>query len=83
MIVNATDFRRSLFQTLDGAIRGEPITIVYKGVTLVLTTKESQSKLARAVRRDALAVHPDQIVASDAELLESLEGKWRSEDEGL
>jgi antitoxin (DNA-binding transcriptional repressor) of toxin-antitoxin stability system len=79
MKVTATDLRKSLFHNLDLVIRGEPVVITYKGVQLRLVA-EGGSKLARAVRRNALRVDPDSIVSSDADLMSTLGSKWAGED---
>jgi antitoxin (DNA-binding transcriptional repressor) of toxin-antitoxin stability system len=82
MKVTATDLRKSLFHTLDLVIRGEPVMITYKGVQLRLVA-EGGSKLARAVRRNALLVDPDSIVSSDADLMATLNSKWAADDNHL
>jgi len=73
--LTATDFRKNLFQTLDQAIHGERIQIVYKGSTLRLVAPANTSKLSRAVRRNALLVDPQAIVESDSELMAEVEAK--------
>lgn len=83
MTMNATELRKDLFNSLDMVIRGEPVLVTYKGVQLRLVAAESQSKLARAVRRHALLVDPDSIVASDTELKQALDAKWAEEDKQL
>jgi len=83
MAVTATKFRKDLFQTLDKAVQGESVEVVYKGVTITLSAKPSGSKLARAVRRPTLLVPPDSIVESDSELMSELEKKWAEESAGL
>jgi antitoxin (DNA-binding transcriptional repressor) of toxin-antitoxin stability system len=82
MKVTATDLRKNLFHNLDLVIRGEPVMITYKGVQLRLVA-EGGSKLARAVRRNALRVDPDSIVSSDADLMSTLNSKWAGEDNHL
>ncbi|MFN7924578.1 MAG: hypothetical protein U0Q16_31035 [Bryobacteraceae bacterium] len=81
--MKATEFRRTLFQSLDQAIEGEVIVIDYKGARLRLTAEPAGSKLARLVRRNALIVDPDSIVESDSELMDSLESHWAEEDKRL
>ena len=73
---------RSVGPLLDLVIRGEPVVITYKGVQIRLVG-DGGSKLARAVRRDALRVNADSIVSSDTELLATLESKWAVDDKGL
>lgn len=84
MDMNATEFRKTLFRTLDQAIAGAPVSVTYKGerIRLVLATTGG-SKLARAVRRDALVADPDSIVGPDPELMRSLKKKWSAEDKRL
>ena len=69
-----------MFKTMDRVIGGEEVTILYRGVPLVLTSKQTvPSKLDRAVRRNALAVDPDVLLQPDTELLNALEQKWDQE----
>ena len=82
MPVTATQLRKELFTTLDRAVRGETVEIIYKGTTIVLKTA-STSKLARAVRRPTILVNPDELVESDADLIAELERKWAKEEEAL
>jgi hypothetical protein len=81
--LNATDFRKNLFQVLDRALRGEVVEIKYKGSKLRLTPPPDRSKLARAVRRHALLVDPQSIVESDASLMADFEKEWKRDDESL
>ena len=83
MELKATDFRSNLFQTLDRALRGEVVEIVYKGSKLRLTPPSEGSKLARAVRRHALLVEPQSIVESDTALMTELEKGWQEDDQSL
>jgi antitoxin (DNA-binding transcriptional repressor) of toxin-antitoxin stability system len=80
MEMNATEFRRTLFQTLDRAIQGEPVAITYKKARLRLVAGDGGAKLARAVRRNALVVDPDSIIRSDVELMRDFEQQWSTED---
>ena len=82
-MTTATHLRKNLFHTLDQAVQGQTIFILYKGVRLQLTAVEGESKLARAVTRNALVVDPDSIVASDASLMHELDAKWSDEDKSL
>ena len=77
--LNATEFRRNLFQTLDKAGQGEPVEINYKGQDFQLVVRQSGSKLARAVRRHALLVDPDSIIGTDKELMAEFEAEWEKE----
>lgn len=81
--LNATDFRKNLFQTLDRALQGEAVEIAYKGAKLRLAAPPDQSKLARAIRRHALLVDPQSIVESDAGLMADFEKGWKQDDESL
>lgn len=83
MVLNATDFRKNLFQVLDRAVQGEAVEITYKGAKLRLMPPPDRSKLARAVRRHALLVDPQSIVESDASLMAELEEGWKRDDESL
>jgi prevent-host-death family protein len=83
MALNATDFRKNLFQVLDRAVQGEAVEITYKGAKLRLMPPPDRSKLARAVRRHALLVDPQSIVESDASLMAELEERWKRDDESL
>ena len=83
MQLNATRFRKHLFEVLDHALQGEPAEITYKGAILRLTRPPGGSKLAGAVRRDALLVDPQVIVESDADLLADLDKSWRNDDKTL
>jgi prevent-host-death family protein len=83
MNLNATDFRKNLFQVLDRALQGEAVEITYKGAKLRLMPPPDRSKLARAVRRHALLVDPQSIVESDASLMADLEKGWKRDDESL
>jgi hypothetical protein len=78
--VKATNFRKHMFEILDLAIHGEQIGISYKGSMVMLSTPPGESKLARAVRRNALLVDPDSIVSSDAGLMDELQEKWAESD---
>jgi prevent-host-death family protein len=81
--MNATDFRKHLFQVLDRTLQGESVEITYKGAKIRLTSPEGGSKLARAVRRNSLLVDPQSIVESDTELMAELEKGWRRDDKNL
>jgi antitoxin (DNA-binding transcriptional repressor) of toxin-antitoxin stability system len=81
--VTATQLRKDLFQTLDKAVQGESVEVIYKGVTITLTAKGSGSKLARAVRRPTMLVSPDAMVESNADLMADLESKWAEEARDL
>ncbi|MBL8175393.1 MAG: hypothetical protein JNK48_12035 [Bryobacterales bacterium] len=82
--LTATTFRKTMFKTMDKAIGGEPVTILYRGVPLMLFSKQTApSKLERAVKRNALVVDPDAIIHTGAELQEELETKWKQEDSHL
>jgi antitoxin (DNA-binding transcriptional repressor) of toxin-antitoxin stability system len=82
MSVTATQFRKALFTTLDRAVQGETVEIIYKGTTILLKTAAT-SKLARAVRRPTILVNPDELVEPDANLMTELERKWATESETL
>ena len=83
MEITATSLRKDLFHNLDLVVQGEPLVITYKGVHLRLAAAENGSKLARAVRRNALLVDSGSIVSSDADLMETLNSKWAEEDKKL
>jgi antitoxin (DNA-binding transcriptional repressor) of toxin-antitoxin stability system len=76
MEMNATAFRKSLFQTLDRALEGEPVSVTYKGARLRLVPSKKTSKLARATKGDALMVDPDSIIGPQWEVLRLWEEKW-------
>ena len=82
--VTATAFRKTMFKTMDKAMAGQMVTILYKGVPLVLSSKQTApSKLERAIKRNALVVDPDSIVHSDQALQQELDAKWKEEDSRL
>jgi hypothetical protein len=83
MEVKATQFRKNLFEVLDHAVHGEPVEITYKGARLLLSAPARGSKLAGAVRRNALLVDPDSIVNSDTGLMADLEHAWDKSDKAL
>jgi hypothetical protein len=83
MSVTATDFRKHMFQVLERAVHGEAVEITWKGTRLRLTHPQGGSKLARAVRRNALLVPPDSVVESDTGLMAELEKKWAEDDASL
>jgi len=83
MEMNATQFRKSLFQTLERALEGEPVSVTYKGARLSVVPAKKTSKLARATKGDALMVDPDSIVGSDPELIRYLETKWAADGKKL
>jgi len=74
MAVTATQLRKQFFRTLDRAVQGETVQIIYKGTTIPLKTTGT-SKLAWAVRRPTILVNPDELVESDANLMTALEQK--------
>jgi antitoxin (DNA-binding transcriptional repressor) of toxin-antitoxin stability system len=81
MPVTATALRKSLFDSLDRALKGDPVTVTYKGAELQIVAQHSDSKLARAVRRNAIVGDPDDLIHSDRDLLNDLEQQWTSESE--
>ena len=82
MELTATDFRKHLFRTLERALEGESVEIVYKGARLRLSPP-TNSKLARAVQRPTLLVPPESIVESDFELMAELQANWQKGDRQL
>ena len=78
--MNAPEFRRTLFQTLDRAIQGEPVAITYKKTRLRLVAGDGGAKLGRAVRRNAPVVDSDSIIRLDVELMRDFEQQWSTED---
>ena len=83
MSVTATNFRKHMFQVLERAVHGEAVEITWKGSRLRLTHPQGGSKLARAVKRNALLVPPESIVESDTGLMDELEKKWAQDDREL
>jgi hypothetical protein len=81
--LKATKFRKHLFEILDLAVHGEQVGISYKGSMVMLSVPPGESKLARAVRRNALLVDPETIVSSDAGLMDELEHAWTESDKTL
>ena len=81
--VKATKFRRHLFEILDLAIHGESVGISYKGALLMLSSPPGESKLSRAVRRNALLVDPELIVSSDTASMGEFEQAWALSDKTL
>ncbi|WP_031500365.1 hypothetical protein [Bryobacter aggregatus] len=79
----ATELRKNLFQNLDKAVKGEPLLIEYKGVTLRLEAITGGSKLAGAIQRNAIIGDPDALIHSDKNLMDALESKWLFEDKKL
>jgi len=81
MEINATQFRKSLFQTLERALEGEPVSITYKGARLRVVPAKKISKLARAVRRDDVMLVPwESIIGSDPDLMRELDEKYSKEE---
>ena len=80
MAVTATQLRKQLFRTLDRAVQGETVEIIYKGTTILLKTT-GISRLTRAVRRPTILVNPDELVESDANLMTELKQKWAKDAE--
>jgi antitoxin (DNA-binding transcriptional repressor) of toxin-antitoxin stability system len=77
MEMNATAFRKSLFQTLDRALEGEPVSVTYKGARLrVVPAKKRVSKLSRAVEHDTMLVPWESIIGPDPEIMRLWEEKW-------
>jgi hypothetical protein len=83
MGMKPTQFRNHLFETLDSAVHGKTFEIVYKGTILTLSSQPNGSKLANAVRRNALLVDPAAIVKADAGLMNELETAWAKSDSEL
>ena len=83
MSVTATDFRKHMFQVQERAVQGETVEITWKGSKLHLSHPQGGSKLARAVKRNALLVPPESIVESDTGLMDELEKKWAQDDREL
>jgi antitoxin (DNA-binding transcriptional repressor) of toxin-antitoxin stability system len=81
--VKPTQFRKRMFEILDLAAHGEPVEITYKGAKLTLSAQPNGSKLARAVRRNALQVDPQSIVESDGGLMGELQAAWSKSDKEL
>jgi hypothetical protein len=81
--LKATKFRKHLFEILDLAIHGESVGISYKGSMVMLSLPPGESKLARAVRRNALVVDPESIVSSDTDLVSEFEQAWAKSDQSL
>jgi len=75
--------RKNLFKVLDRALQGETVEILYKGSKLRVTAPSAGSKLARAVRRNALLVDPQSIVESDSALMADLGRQWKQDDKAL
>ena len=80
MQMNATEFRRNMFQTLDRAIQGDAIEIGYKGSVVKLVTVSSGSKLARLKRRDTILVDDETLIKPDPKVAEILERRWQKYD---
>jgi hypothetical protein len=79
----ATELRKNLFQTLEKASQGDPVMIEYKGVSLRLEATGRNSKLAGAIRRNAIIGDPDALIGPDQDLLSELDAKWAAEDAKL
>lgn len=79
----ATELRKNLFQTLEKASKGDPVMIEYKGISLRLEAVGGRSKLAGAVRRNAIVGDPHLLIGPDLEMLEGLDAKWAMEDAKL
>lgn len=54
-----------------------------QGCFLAVVGGGGKSKLARAVRRNAIIGDPDLLIGPDVELLEGLDKKWAIEDSKL
>jgi len=81
MEMNATQFRKSLFQTLERALEGEPVSITYKGARLRVVPTKKISKLARAVRLDDVMLVPwESIIGPDQDLMRELDEKFSKEE---
>ena len=82
MTVNATDFRKNLFQLVERALNGELIEIVHKNRTIRLTPTQRKSKLSRLVPRDTLTCTAEEfeeaVRAQDDEMRQESERKWQS-----
>jgi hypothetical protein len=83
MGIKSTELRNHLFETLDSAIHGKTFEIVYKGAILTLSSQPNGSKLANAVRRNALLVDADEIAKPDAGLMNEFEMAWAKSDSEL
>ncbi len=81
--VKATKFRKHLFEILDRAVHGESVGVSYKGALMMLSLQSGESKLARAVRRNALIVDPESIVHSDPGLMSEFQHAWAEDDRTL
>ena len=76
MEMNATQFRKSLFQTLERALKGEPVSVTYKGARLHVVPAKKTSKLARLVKHDAIVSDDDSIMGPHTEVMRLWEEKW-------
>jgi antitoxin (DNA-binding transcriptional repressor) of toxin-antitoxin stability system len=79
MKVNATEFRKNLFQLLEQARGGDAVEVSYKGSELRLTAVGSGSKLARAKRQHAIVGDPRALASSDGELMAEFEREWEKD----
>ncbi len=76
MTVTATEFRKRLFQTLERALKGEPIEITHHGRAFRLLPKESGSKLARLPRRKTLNFPSADLESTLREMKEDAAHEW-------
>ena len=83
MRMNATEFRKNLFQILERALAGENVEVLYKGSCLRVSDTGATSKLARAKRQDLFLCDPDSIVSSDKELLAEFNREWEKDWKAL
>ena len=75
MEIAASEFRKTLFASLEKAIKGEPLTVVYKGVRLTISPSNAPSKLSRLKRQHAIIGDPDALIHSDPEFLAEMEAE--------
>lgn len=78
MDMNATEFRKNIFDSLERVREGETLEIMYKG-TAIKISAVTGSKLARAKRQHTLLVDPLSIVSTDPELMEEMEKTWEED----
>ena len=81
-VFTATELRKTLFQQLDKAAKGQPVLFTYKGAHLQISLAPGTitgSKLARLIHREGLLCNPDDIIKTDPGLLQQWNTKWAAD----
>ncbi len=80
MQLTATEFRKHLFETLEAALRGEPVELTYKGEKLsLIPEKQTYTKLSRLKPNDYLIGTDEDYRRSKQQLLEEMQQAWEED----